>query len=281
MKRLLVTGSGGLIGRHMRPAAGFEVVRADVDLLEPGAAEGLVARTRPTHLLHLAWETEPGAFWSSPANVRWLECSLALLRSFAAAGGERAVLAGSCAEYDWAAAGRCSEVSTPLAPATLYGACKHALGIAGGACCREAGVSFAWGRVFFLHGPGEDERRLLPSLARALLAGEPAPMSHGRQVRDFLHSSDVAAAFLALLESGVEGPVNIASGEPRSLAEFGEQVARCAERADLLRLGELPERSGEPGELVADVARLRDEVGWRPRLTFEQGIASSVAGWRV
>jgi len=258
------------------------VARADADLLEPGAAEDLVARVRPTHLLHFAWETEPGAFWSSPRNVRWVESSLALLRAFAAAGGERAVLAGSCAEYDWSSAGlRCSELSTPLAPATLYGACKHALQLAGGAFCREVGVSFAWGRIFFLHGPGEDERRLLPSLARAMLAGRPAPMTHGRQVRDFLHSSDVAAAFVALLESGVEGAVNIASGEPRSLAEFGEQVARSAGRKDLLRPGELPERAGEAAALVADVTRLHEEVGWQPRLTFEQGIADSVAGWRV
>ncbi len=282
MKRLLLTGSGGLIGRHIRDPA-YELVRADVDLLQPGAAADLVARVRPTHLLHLAWETEPGVFYASPQNVRWLESSLALLRAFAAAGGERAVIAGSCAEYDWSAArGRCSERSTPLAPATLYGACKHALQVAGGAFCAEAGVSFAWGRVFFLHGPGEDERRLLPSLARKLLASQPAPMSHGRQVRDFLHSSDVAAAFLALLGSEVEGPVNIASGEPRTLAELGALIARCAGApADLLRLGELQERAGEPAVLVADVACLREEVGWRPRLSFEQGVADSVEGWRT
>ncbi|MGI8557470.1 MAG: NAD-dependent epimerase/dehydratase family protein [Solirubrobacteraceae bacterium] len=281
MKRLLLTGSGGLIGRHIRDPA-YELVRADVDLLEPGAAADLVARARPTHLLHLAWETEPGVFFASPQNVRWLESSLALLRAFAAAGGKRAVIAGSCAEYDWSTApSRCSERSTPLAPATLYGACKHALHMAGGAFCVEAGVSFAWGRVFFLHGPGEDERRLVPSLARKLLARQPAPMTHGRQVRDFMHSSDVAAAFLALLGSEVEGPVNIASGEPRTLAELGTLIARCAGApADLLRLGELQERTGEPAALVADVACLREQVGWRPRLSFEQGVADSVEGWR-
>ena len=75
------------------------------------------------------------------------------------------------------------------------------------------GISFAWGRIFFLHGPGEHPDRLVPSVTRALLAGEPARCTDGRQVRDFLHSSsDAAHAFAALLALRVEGPVNIASG---------------------------------------------------------------------
>ena len=55
----------------------------------------------PTHLLHLAWYAEPGLFWRSPENLRWVEASLRLLRAFAEHGGQRAVMAGSCAEYAW------------------------------------------------------------------------------------------------------------------------------------------------------------------------------------
>ncbi|GAC1438827.1 MAG: NAD(P)-dependent oxidoreductase [Solirubrobacteraceae bacterium] len=280
MRRLLITGASGFVGRHLEPRGFTEVHRPRVDLLEPDAAARLVAELRPTHLLHLAWFAEPGAFWSSPENTRWVEASLRLLREFVAAGGERAVLAGSCAEYDWGVGGRCHEERTPLAPATLYGASKHAVRLAGQALCAERGVSFAWGRVFFLHGPGEDPRRLLPSLARRMLAGEPAPMSHGRQVRDFLHVADVAGAFTALLDSRLEGALNIGSGEPHTLAELAALVARETGRPELLRVGALPAREGEPAELVADVGRLRGELGWRPSLSFAEGIADSVRSWR-
>ena len=56
---------------------------------------------RPEVLIHLAWYAEHGKYWTSPENVRWVEASLALLRGFAAAGGRRVVMAGTCAEYEW------------------------------------------------------------------------------------------------------------------------------------------------------------------------------------
>ena len=52
----------------------------------------------------------------------------------------------------------------------------------------------------------------MASVIRSLLAGEPARCSHGNQVRDYLFAEDVADAFVALLESDVTGPINIALG---------------------------------------------------------------------
>ena len=58
--------------------------------------------------------------------------------------------------------------------------------------------------------PGEDQRRLVPLVTRALLGGEEAQTSDGSQIRDFMHVADVAGGFVALLDSAIEGPVNIA-----------------------------------------------------------------------
>ena len=68
--------------------------------------------------------------------------------------------------------------------------------------------------IFFLYGPHEPPGRLIPSVIQALLKGEFARCSHGRQIRDFLYVEDVAEAFVALLDSDITGPVNIASGSP-------------------------------------------------------------------
>jgi len=298
VSRVLVTGGTGFVGRDavsLLEAAGWEVhvvtrraetasaepgvVTHRADLLADGEPEALVVRIEPTHLLHLAWYAVPGAFWSSPENVRWLEASLRLARAFAAVGGKRAVVAGTCAEYDWSE-GFCSESNTPLRPATLYGACKHALESSLAAWARVVGIELAWGRIFFLYGPREDPARLVPAVTRALLAGEPAACSSGTQVRDFLFSRDVAAAFVALLTSDIVGPVNIGSGVPVSVGEVIEHVARAVGRPELVRLGALPTRPDEPPLLVADVSRLREEVGWTPSVPLEKGIERAVAWWR-
>ena len=174
-----------------------------------------MADVEPEVLLHLAWYVEPGRFWTAPENVRWVEASLALLRAFAGAGGRRAVVAGTSAEYDWHAVGaRCNEQRTPLRPATLYGAAKHALHTVAAPYAEQAGFELAWGRIFFVYGPGEPEGRLVPSVGRALLAGRRVPTTRGDQVRDFMHVEDVAAAFAALADADATGAVNVASGDP-------------------------------------------------------------------
>lgn len=298
MSRVLVTGASGFIGAHaLAPliAAGHEVHAVSTGgaprdalpevtwhtanlLADP---ESVVAEVEPERLLHLAWYAEHGKFWTSPENVRWVEASLALLRAFAAAGGERAVLAGTCAEYDWTAGDGVFAEDAPLRPATLYGAAKRGLHEVAQALAAEAGFGLAWGRVFFLYGPGEDERRLVGAVASALARGQRAATGAGTQTRDFLHVADVGAAFAALVDSGVDGPVNVASGEGRTLREVIETLGAIAGRPDLLDIGALPARPDDPDVLVADATRLRDEVGFTPRFGLEDGLAETLAWWRV
>ena len=252
--------------------------RADL-LAGDGAA--LVAEVEPELLLHLGWYVEPGRFWNATENVPWVEASLALVRAFAAAGGRRAVLAGTSAEYDWDAAEEpCSELRTPLRPATLYGASKHGLHTVAAAYADEAGFELAWGRIFFLYGPREPDGRLVPAVARALLAGDPVATTSGVQVRDFMHVEDVGAAFAALLDSEVTGPVNVASGEPVTVRSVVDTLAEAAGRPDLPRPGELPDRAGEPPRLVADVTRLRQEVGFVPRIALAEGLRGTLDSLR-
>jgi nucleoside-diphosphate-sugar epimerase len=302
-RRVLLTGATGFIGSHtVAPLlqAGYEVHALgrrtgdstdvswhQVDLLDEDAAAAVVRELAAEHLLHLAWYAEHGSFWSSPENLSWVAASLRLLRAFHEAGGRRAVMAGTCAEYDWSeAADACRELAqrsgpaTPERPATLYGAAKQATRMVASAYAREVGLSLAWGRIFLLYGPGEDERRLVAHVIRALLDGSEAQTSDGTQVRDFLHVTDVAAGFAALLDSPVEGAVNIASGEGVAIARVLALIGEEAGRPDLLRVGALPQRAGEPPRLVADTQRLRDEVGFTPRLSLRDGIADTVAWWR-
>lgn len=304
-KRVLVTGAGGFIGRHalpqlvargwevhavgrsplpvdaLPPAGSGEAVRFHAcDLLADGEAARLVAAVRPSHLLHLAWNVTPGKYWTAPDNLDWVAASLRLHRAFAEAGGERAVYAGTCAEYDWGHA-ELSEASTPLVPHSLYGKAKNALRELVETSAGPLGLSMAWGRIFFLYGPQEAANRLVPDVVSALLKGEPALCSHGRQERDLMHVADVAGAFVALLESSHAGPVNIASGDTRPLAEVIGAIADLIGRPDLVRLGARSAPAGDPPRLAPDVGILRDRVGFRPRFDLESGLRDTVAWWRT
>lgn len=294
-KRILITGATGFIGRHSlpillarghevhavgrHPTAADEVVWHRVNLLEPGCASRLVRDVKPTHLLHLAWVTTPGKYWSASENLNWVQASLELMLGFAEAGGRRAVCAGTCAEYDWRF-GYCSEDVTPLRPATLYGASKAGLQLVLELFARERGISLAWGRIFFPYGPHEAGERLLPSVINGLLRREKVPCTPGDQVRDFMYVRDVADALVALLESDVAGAVNVASGEPIAIRQLVTLVAERLNGLELVQFGALPVRDNDPPLLVADVRRLMNEVGWRRRYSQGDGLNQTIDWWR-
>jgi nucleoside-diphosphate-sugar epimerase len=334
MSRVLVTGAGGFIGRHALPglvAAGYEVHAVtsrpllggkpaaaappgaaeeeaapevrwhSADLLVPDSAARLVEAVRPSHLLHLAWYTEPGRFGTAAENLDWVAATAQLLRAFGEGGGRRAVVAGTCWEYAWErdthcvedappagggqaervpAAGAVRMAPTPIDPATVYGAAKHAVHLLAERWASQVGVAFAWGRVFYVYGPHEHPARLVSGVARALLRGEEARCTDGLQVRDYLYAPEAGRAFAALLASEVTGPVNVASGELVRVADVVGAIAAAAGRPELVRLGALPQRPGDPERLTADVRRLREEVGFRPAVDLAEGARRTVAWWR-
>jgi nucleoside-diphosphate-sugar epimerase len=145
---------------------------------------------------------------------------------------------------------------------------------------RETGLSSAWGRVFHNYGPHEYPVRLIPSVIRSLLKGEPARCTHGSQIRDFLYVQDVADAFVALLESNVAGPVNIASGEPVTIKFVIDEISRQIGRPDLIEFGAVNPPVHEPQVLFGDIQRLSNEVGWKPGYSLECGIQHTVNWWR-
>jgi nucleoside-diphosphate-sugar epimerase len=141
-------------------------------------------------------------------------------------------------------------------------------------------LSVAWARLFLVYGPHEHPLRLVPSVTRALLAGQPAPCTLGEQRRDVLHVADAADALAALLESDVTGAVNVASGEAVPVCGVVERIAAVVGRPDLLRPGALLDRAGDPPLLVADVCRLRQELRWAPHYDLDRGLAQTVAWWK-
>ena len=296
--RVLVTGASGFIGLHALAAlraAGLDVTATycarppgeiagvrwvHADLLALDAPEALIRDAQPDTLLHLAWIVEPGRMIDHVDNLRWLAASLDLLRHFHAAGGRRCVMSGSCYEYDWRY-GYCSEELTPGRPDTLYGAAKRGLAETMLAYCKAAGLSGAWGRLFFLYGPHENPRRLVPAVILSLLRGEPAKSSHGKQVRDYMHVRDAADGLIALLLSDSQGIFNIASGCGVAIHTIVERIGGIVGREELLQIGALPARANDLPLVVGDAGKIRRDVGWHAQIDLDAGLRATVDWWRA
>lgn len=295
LRRVLVTGASGYAGRAAARALvsmGHEVHalgRTDpglpgvtfhpADLLGTDPLTPTIARSGADHLLHLAWSVTPGRFWTDLGNCDWVGASLRLFRAFADADGRRIVGVGSCAEYGWTSS-PLHETTSPVRPATLYGAAKASLWQLLEALGRQEGLSVGWGRLFFLYGPGEPRGKLVADAIVTLLEGRRFETSPGLQRRDFLHVDDAGRALAALLGSPVTGPVNIASGYCGPVRDVIAEVARVTGKAALVDFGARAMAPGEPPELAAVVTRLREEVGFVPDYSLTAGIEQTVGWWR-
>jgi nucleoside-diphosphate-sugar epimerase len=133
-----------------------------------------------------------------------------------------------------------------------------------------------WARVFDVYGPGEHPSRLSTFVVRRLLAGRPAELTHGSQIRDYTYVDDVAEGLVSALKSRYVGETDIASGRPVSVRDLALEIARQLGREDLLRFGIRPSPVPEFPVVLGDAAHAKASIGWEPRRSLEIGVAALV-----
>ena len=295
--KVLLTGATGFIGSHTARAllGRGHAVRAAI---RDGSALSRIAdvqasleratcdlwRATPSELeslcrgadvvVHTAWYAVPGKYLSARENLDCVAGTLRLIEAAAAAGVKRFVGVGSCFEYEFTDAPL--PESAAVSPLSLYAASKLATRYQGEQLAKLIGIGFAWARVFYLYGPYEDERRLVPSVIRAFLRGQPADITSGRQVRDFLHAADVGSALAAIAGSDLAGVVNVGSGEPVTIRQIVETLESITGRKGLARFGARPDNPTDPPYVCADAARLRATTGWAPKFDLVSGLEDTV-----
>lgn len=267
---ILVTGPDGFIGRQVvrhlsalgHPlrlvrlagtsesaplVSGAEVIETS-DLFSENPAWWRTALDGIETVVHLAWYAEPGQYLQSERNLFCLTGTLEMARCCIHAGVRRFVGVGTCAEYDLSQG--MLRTDTPLNPDTLYAACKASVFQILRQLLPAAGIQFAWCRVFYLYGEGEDPRRLVPYLRQKLCAGEPAELTSGNQIRDFLDVRDVGVMIVEAALSDRQGAINICSGIPITVRQLAERIADEYGRRDLLHFGARPDNLFDPPCIV-------------------------------
>lgn len=199
-------------------------------------------------VIHGAWYAEPGKYLQSPKNMDCLIGSLNLAKGAAIADVKRFIGIGTCFEYELSEG--VLSTDTSLNPLTPYASAKAALYISLSQWLQQQRVEFAWCRLFYLYGEGEDSNRLVAYLRSKLKKNEVAELTSGTQIRDYLDVSVAAEMIVANALGDIVGPVNICSGVPVTVRELAESIADEYGRRDLLNFGARPDNSLDPQYVV-------------------------------
>ncbi|MBI5397752.1 MAG: NAD(P)-dependent oxidoreductase [Verrucomicrobia bacterium] len=300
--KILITGAAGFIGSHLARLLvqqGHEVHATLLDandtdrirdllprlhtvlcnLEHPAEVDACLASVRPELCIHLAWYAVPGKYLNAVENFGSLEATLHLARKLAALGCRRFVGIGTCFEYEHG--GSVLGESSPTKPVSLYAACKLSTALVLEQFARLTPMQIAWVRLFYQYGPDEAPQRLMPHVINSLLQGRKVELTPGEQVRDFLHIEDVASGIAAVAHSGLNGIVNVGSGQRVTVREIAEKIAAIVSRPDLLAIGARPYAPNDPMFILADNSRLRQNTNWRPRYDLDAGLRQTVEWWKA
>jgi UDP-glucose 4-epimerase len=199
----------------------------------------------------------------------------------------RVVFASSCALYGDSDSLPLAE-DLPPSPLSPYGLHK----LAGELYCqqftRHYGLETVALRYFNVFGPLQDSTSsyaaVIPLFMAAVARFEsPTIYGDGLQARDFIHVDDVVAATRAAAAASSEavGKVfNVGRGDSMSVLELFERICKVADRTDLKPVF-APARAGDIRESQADISKTKRVLGWRPRLTIEEGLLHTTAKLRA
>lgn len=186
-------------------------------------------------VVHLAWFAEPGEYFESKKNIDCIIGSLNLAKGASRSGVKRFIGIGTCVEYDLS--GGVLSVETPLKPKSPYAQAKTSLFYGLSNWFAQCEIEFAWCRLFFLYGEGEDSRRLIPYIRSQLDKGEYAELTSGKQIRDFMDVKDAGKIIAAIVNGCQVGPINVCSGIPITVRQLAEKIADECGRRHLLKFG--------------------------------------------
>ena len=266
---ILVTGSTGFVGRQVLrilikngnrirlvlrsesnlaelSSQAIEKIIYSDDIFTESSEWWLKACSGVATVIHLAWYAEPGKYINSEKNIDCLIGTLRLADGAIKAGVRRVVGIGTCFEYCLRDS-RLLSINTPLEATNLYSAAKISAFQTLTHLFFKSGISFAWCRLFYLFGEGEDGRRLVPYIRRQLEQNLPAMLTRGDQIRDYLNVEEAGKLIVSVaLNNNLIGAFNICSGVPVSVKEFALSIASKYKKEGLLKFGGRKDNPEDP-----------------------------------
>ena len=305
MSTVLITGGAGFIGSHVARAylgAGHRVIVLDdlstgrkklvpdgaefldIDIRDPGIVEAF-QRLRPEVVNHLAAQVSVVRSAREPqvdASINIIG-AVNVLDSAARAGVKRVIFSSTGgALYGEPQKLPCDE-QHPIAPLSPYGVAKYCIEQYLRYFARLRSLPFVILRYGNVYGPGQDpfgEAGVVAIFTQRMLKDEQCHIfGDGAQERDYVYVEDVAQANVLALKQGEGETFNIGTGEAMSVNQLHRLLAGitgCIRPAIFERA-----RPGEVFRIYLDASKAKRELGWRPQVTFEEGLRRTVAAFRA
>jgi nucleoside-diphosphate-sugar epimerase len=296
MKKIVITGATGMIGSALTRQA----LEKDMDVLcivrnntsrldnipksekvkivfvDLSEYASLDISEKYDVFFHLAWDKTFGASRDDvDIQLRNIQYTLDAVRLAQRLGCSVFIGAGSQAEY-----GIVSEPlkpDTPVNPQSGYGIAKYTAGKLGKLLCAQLGIRFNWLRILSVFGPFDGSYTLIMYAINELRTGHSPEFTKCEQIWDYLYSDDAARAFLAVGDKGVDGMVYpLGSGDRRRLSEYLESLRDVVNPDGILQFGKKDYYPHQPMFLCADISELTADTGWKPEISFEDGIRMMV-----
>ena len=270
-KKILVTGAGGYIGRHVVKAlldAGQEVIASDLHLndvddraqkivtniFEPG--DGLFATLgSPDVCLHMAWRD--GFKHNSDNHMGDLSSHYRFIKTMLESGLKQIAVMGPMHEVGyWEGA---IDENTPCHPASMYGIAKNALREATLMLAKEHNAVAQWIRAYYIVGDDARGNSIFSKLLQAAQEGKTTfPFTTGKNKYDFINVDELARQIAAVVsQSEVDGIINCCTGQPITLAERVERYIKDNDLNITLDYGAFPDRPYDSPGVWGDAAKIK------------------------
>ncbi|MDR0221402.1 MAG: NAD(P)-dependent oxidoreductase [Lachnospiraceae bacterium] len=299
MKNIIITGATGMIGRATVAEALAQgrhvaaIVRKDspninkllplahsqnLSIVECGIQDysRLNLTMKYDAFLHLAWQgTDVTLRNDAYTQIDNLKYTVDAVHAAHRHGCHVFVGAGSQAEY-----GPIEDAlrgDTPCDPQSGYGITKYAVGKMAHLVSSQLGLRSCHTRVLSTYGEDMRDNSILVYLIRTLLAGERPVLTKCEQIWDFIYVRDVARALLAVAEKGGDGKIYpLGTGIAKPLREYVETIRDMIDPALELGFGERDYYPHQVMYLQADIRELEQDTGFRPAVSFEEGIQKTI-----
>jgi GDP-4-dehydro-6-deoxy-D-mannose reductase len=257
-----------------------------IDLLNRDAVRAAIRRLRPKAIYHCAGAAHVGRSWENTEstfaiNVRGTHHVIEAVRETGI--NARVLVPGSAMVYE--AADRALREDDRLAPSSPYALSKLAQEMLGAA--DDSGPPVLIARAFNHIGPRQDPWFVASGFARRIAdieAGRWAPeisVGNLQAQRDLTDVRDTVRAYRLIVEQGTAGrPYNVCTGRAIAVRDLLQMMLDRASVPIAIKTDAARYRPNDIPLLLGDPARIRDELGWTPRISLEQSIDDLLAFWR-
>lgn len=283
---VLLTGATGFLGSHMRKKLDGDIYhvvavsKETMDLLDGHAVDKVISEVRPDIVIHLGGlvdlrrDTAVAKACIDANIIGTLHVVDALKKN-----PPKLFVYASTEEVYGDAPLPYSEEMRP-SPPSPYAMTK----LAGEELCQMYGGYGEFPvivlRLATMYGPGETEKRFIPSVIVKALKNEEILLNSGKKMRDYLYIDDAVDAVMACLNrptSSGSQIINVGGGTAYTLDSVVEKIIQVCHSNSIVRYGVLPERPLEAAKWLMDIQKAKRLVDWQPKTTIEKGIGATVS----